>query len=158
MAAPQQPHELTIRIINANGNGGAGAGGGNPSHVTGGGRGTQTAQNAINGAIIARELRSIGRQVTSYAVSNVSLVTGNTISQERLEFGMNAAGKLAAYGTALATGNFVAAGIMAINDALTLALNADRLRRTNAVERESLALSRDRAGVAFNYSRMGGAK
>ena len=71
---------------------------------------------------------------------------------------MNAAGKLAAYGTALATGNVVAAGIMALNDTITTVMNAERTRLANSVERESLALSRDRASIAFTHSRMGGAK
>lgn len=151
------PHELTIRIINANGNGGGGNGKASQS-TTSGGKAVSTAMDVIKNSVIARELSSVARQAVSFSVSNISLTTGNNISQERIEFGMNAAGKLAAYGTALATGNFVAAGIMAINDTLTTVMNAERIRLANAVERESLSLSRDRAGIAFNQSRMGGAK
>ena len=152
------PHELTIRIINANGNGGSGGSGKAAESTTSGGKAISTAMDVIKNSVIARELTSVTRQAVSFAVSNISLTTGNNISQERIEFGMNAAGKLAAYGTALATGNVVAAGIMAINDTLTTVMNAERIRLANAVERESLSLSRDRAGIAFNNSRMGGAK
>ena len=152
------PHELTIRIINANGNGGSGGSGKAAESTTSGGKAVSTAMDVIKNSVIAREITTIVRQASSFAVSTISLTTGNNVSQERIEFGMNAAGKLAAYGTALATGNVVAAGIMALNDTITTVMNAERIRLANSVERESLALSRDRAGVAFNYSRMGGAK
>ena len=71
---------------------------------------------------------------------------------------MGAGTQLAAYGMAIGTGNFAAAAVMLVNDTMSFITNSARLRMSNTVERESLALSRDRAGVAFNYSRMGGAK
>ena len=152
-----QPHELTIRIINSK-SGKADSNSTAPSPTTGGGKAVDTARGVINDSIVARELTTIARQATSFAVSSVGLTTGNTVSQERIQFGMSAATKLAAYGTALATGNIVAASIMAINDTMNAVMRAAQIELNNRVERESLALSRDRAGIAFNQSRMGGAK
>lgn len=145
------PHELTIRIINSR----RGEGG---SSAESGGKAVDTAKGLINSSIVARELRSLGRQAVSTAVTNVSITTGNTVSQERLEYGLNSGAKLAAYGTALATGNVGAAALMAINDTMSILTRATQIALQNNVERESLALSRDRAGIAFNQSRMGGAK
>ena len=152
-----EPHELTIRIINSkNAKGGGSAQ--NPPATESGGKAVDTAKSVIDGSIVARELTSIARQATSFAISSVGLTTGNTVSQERIQFGINAATKLAAYGTALTTGNVVAAGIMAINDTINIVTRSAQIALENSVERESLALSRDRAGIAFNSSRMGGAK
>ena len=150
----RSPHELTIRILNADRGGSASS----SDSVERGGKSVISAIEMIKHSVVAREISTVTRQAVSFAVSNISLTTGNNVSQERIEFGLNAAGKLAAYGTALFTGNFVAAGIMALNDTITTVMNTERIRLANAVERESLALSRDRAGIAFNHSRMGGAK
>lgn len=152
-----QPHELTIRILNADNNGGGG-GGNAPSPTTSGGKAVNTSKGVIESSLAARELTSIARQATSFAVSTVGLTTGNTVSQERIQFGMSAGTKLAAYGTALASGNLAAAAIMAINDTMNIAMRSAQLSLQNQIERESLSLSRDRAGIAFNQSRMGGAK
>lgn len=152
------PHELTIRIINANGNGKSRGSGKAAESTTSGGKAVSTAQDAIDASIVARELSAIARQATSLVVSSVSITTGNTASQERIEFGMNAAGKLAAYGTALITGNIPAVAIMAINDTVNIVMKASQIALNEKVEQESLVLSRDRAGIAFNRSRMGGAK
>lgn len=151
-----QPHELTIRILNADNNGGVS--GNAPSPTTSGGKAVNTSKGVITGSIVARELKSIGQQATSLVVSNVGLTTGNSVSQERIRFGMSGATKLAAYGTAIGTGNFAALAIMLVSDTMTLLSNNERRKTLNNIEQETLALSRDRAGVAFNYSRMGGAK
>lgn len=151
-----QPHELTIRILNADNNGGGSSNA--PSPTTSGGKAVNTSKGVIESSLAARELTSIARQATSFAVSTVGLTTGNTVSQERIQFGMSAATKVAAYGTAIATGNIPAAAIMAINDTINIAVRSAQIALQNQVERESLAFSRDRAGIAFNQSRMGGAK
>lgn len=153
-----QPHELTIKILNSEKDGGGSSVVGTSPPTETGGKAVVTAQKSINSAIVARELRSIAQQVVSYTVSNISLTTGNSISQERIQVAMGAGAKLAAYGTALATGNIGAAAIMAIGDTMNTILRADRIAKMAAVENESLALSRDRAGIAFNQSRMGAAK
>lgn len=157
MASPTRPHELTIRVINGTPGGGGptppgGNNGGGPSNPSSG------FLHALNSSIVARELKSIGQQAVSFAVSNIALTTGNSLSQERMQVALSTGGKLVAYGTALATGNVAAAAIMAVNDIMSTVMRATQLELKGNVERESLALSRDRAGIAFNNSRMGGAK
>lgn len=153
--AKRKPHELTIRVMN----GGSGGGGGASS---GDGSGKPKAEDSVwdlmKNSIAAREIKSVTRQAVSFAVSNVALTTGNSLSQERMEVAINTGAKGIAYGIALGKGNFALAAIMAVNDTVSAIMSATRLRLENQVERESLSLSRDRAGIAFNYSRMGGAK
>ena len=56
--------------------------------------------------------------VNSY-VSQIGLMTGNAEQQRRIERGMSAVSKTAAYGLALGTGNYAAAGAMFISDMIS---------------------------------------
>ena len=91
-------------------------------------------------------------------MSTIGLTTGNMVSQQRIQTKLSVGLKAVAYIGALKTGNVIAASIMAINDLVSAVQQANTFRLNNRVESESLALSRERAGVAFNQSRLGAAK
>lgn len=159
--AEKQPHQLTIKIINKTGTNSNSNNGSTAPATESGGKATDTTQSVISGTVIAREIRSGAMQAFSHRNTIVGLTTGNTVSQERMSYAINAAGKLASYGIAAAVNPAVAATMMLtdlISSGIGAILKADTLRTQSASERESLVLSRDRAGIAFNQSRMGGAK
>lgn len=156
-----QPHQLTIKIINKTGSNSNSNNGQTAPASESGGKSTDTTQAVITGTMVAREIRSGVMQAVSHRNTTVSITTGNTVSQERMSYATNAAGKLASYGIA-AIANPAMAAVMILTDLVSSGIGAlmkaDTLRTQSAQERESLALSRDRAGIAFNQSRMGGAK
>ena len=148
--------KYTIQILNGGGESSAKK---TLSRSTSNGGGKSSATEAlISGSVVARELRSIGHQVVAYSISTVGLTTGNMVSQQRLQTAMGLGMKAIAYGTAIATGNAAAVAVMAISDTLSTVQSVNTFNLKNRVESESLALSRERAGVAFNQSRLGAAK
>jgi hypothetical protein len=160
--AEKQPHQLTIKIINKTGTNSNANNGSTAPATESGGKATDTTQSVITGTVIARELRSGAMQAFSHRNTIVGLTTGNTVSQERMSYAINAGGKLASYAIAAIAVNPAVAATMMLTDLISSGIGAlikaDTLRTQAVSERESLALSRDRAGIAFNQSRMGGAK
>ena len=152
------PNELVIRVFNGDGDTLPAGPPARPVPAEGGGAAVKRSRGTLAEVFLAREIKSVSSQAVSFVVSNVGITTGNSISQERMQYALNAGTKLAAYGTAIVTGNLVAAGIMAASDVVALVEKTVRLELQNSVERESLALARERAGVAFNASRLGAAK
>ena len=111
----------------------------------------------VKNSVAVKEVSGIIKQSASFTVSNVGLTTGNTESQQQAQFAMNALGTTASVVGAVATGNYLALALMAINIGTSIYFNQKQIDLEQRIENESLALSRQRAGVAFNHSRMGGA-
>ena len=112
----------------------------------------------IGNSIAFKELSGLAKRSVSFYVTNIGLTTGNSESQQRAEFALNTLGTLGTVGISLATGNYVAAALIAVHTATNIYFNQKQIDLEQRIENESLALSRQRAGVAFNRSRMGGAE
>lgn len=112
----------------------------------------------IGNSIAFKELSGLAKQSVSFYVTNVGLTTGNSESQQRAEFMLNTAGTIASIGMSVAMGNYVGAALIAVHTATNIYFKQKQIDLEQRIENESLALSRQRAGVAFNRSRMGGAE
>ena len=111
----------------------------------------------VKNNIAFKEITGIAQQAASFTVSNIGLTTGNTESQQWAEFAMSG---LSMAGTALfsvITGNILPFALSIVNKGISIAFKQAQINLEQNIENESLALSRQRAGVAFNQSRMGGA-
>lgn len=111
----------------------------------------------VGKAIAFKSVKNIADQSLSFVASNVGLTTGNTEAQQRIQFAMQTTGELATFGAAIATGNYLAAALSVVNKITSIYFNAKQISLEQSIETESLKLSRERAGVAFNRSRLGGA-
>jgi hypothetical protein len=107
--------------------------------------------------IAFKSAKNIADQTVSFVTSNVGLTTGNTEAQQRIEFGMNTAQQIGAVGASLAAGNYLAAALVIINKLTSIAFRQSQIDLEQSIESESLAVSRQRFGIAFNRSRLGGA-
>jgi hypothetical protein len=116
-----------------------------------------TALEDTGKAIAFKAVKSIADQTVSFMTSNVGLTTGNTEAQQRIEFGMNTAQQVGALGASLVAGNYLAAALMILNKVTSISFAQKQIDLEQSIETESLNLSRQRAGVAFNRSRLGGA-
>lgn len=103
----------------------------------------QTGKNFIN-------------QTISFKTSNVGLVTGNSASQERIDLIMNGGKFLLSAGAVVATGNPALILSFALAKSMDVAMRQRQIDLNYSIERESLNLSRQRAGIAFNRSRLTG--
>ena len=97
--------------------------------VSSGGDARATAQQVVRGAktiLAATGIRAIADNLISYHISTVSLRTGATEYQQKLQFwysaGMSAASSAAAIGTGFLMGGPVGAGIAAAGVALSYAM------------------------------------
>ncbi len=89
----------------------------------------------------------------SFTVSNIGLTTGNTESQQWAEFAMSG---LSMAGTALfsvITGNILPVALSIVNKGISIAFKQAQIDLEQSIENESLGISRQRAGIAFNHSR-----
>lgn len=111
----------------------------------------------VRKSVAFKELTGIGKQAVSFYVTNVGLTTGNTESQQQAQFNMNVIGGMANAGVAVATGNYIGLVLMGLHAATSIYFKQKQIDLEQRIENESLHLSRQRAGVAFNHSRMGGA-
>lgn len=110
----------------------------------------------LGAAVAYKSIKGFADQTVSFTVSNIALTTGNSESQARAQFALNTANEAIMLGGAIATGNILAAALMAVNKITSIAFKQAQINLENNIERESLAISRQRAGVAFNRSRMNG--
>ena len=111
----------------------------------------------VRKSVVFKKLTGIGKQAVSFYVSNVGLTTGNTESQQQAQFNMSVICGIANAGMALYMHNPLAIALMAVHATTSLYFNQKQIDLEQRIENESLSLSRQRAGVAFNHSRMGGA-
>lgn len=95
-------------------------------------------------------------QAVSFKTSNVGLVTGNSASQERIDLMMNGGRFLLSAGAVVATANPVLMVSFALAKASEVYFKQRQIDLNYSIERESLNLSRQRAGIAFNRSRLTG--
>ena len=116
-------------------------------------------KNAPYGIGIAyKEGESFVKNAIAFNVSNVGLTTGNSESQERAQLHWNSTLKIASTALALGSGNYAAAAISIITEAVNICFKDAQIKLRQYIENESLALSRERAGIAFNRSRSAGTK
>lgn len=95
-------------------------------------------------------------QAVSFTVSNVGLVTGNSASQDRINFALNTTKFAVNTAMVLSTGNPAVMISYALTTAMGVYFNQRQIDLNYGIERESLNLSRQRAGIAFNRSRLTG--
>ena len=100
--------------------------------------------------IVAKEIGAVVDRVASFVVSNVGLTTGSSESQERANLMYKGVKTL---GIAVATGNPAVIGTILVSEAVNTLFNQIQINLKQAVENESLTLSRQRAGIAFNHNR-----
>ncbi len=90
----------------------------------------------------------------SYNVSTVALTSGNSESQARMQFAINTANDSIMLGGAIASGNYLSAALSMLNKATSIVFGKERIELEQRIENESLSVSRQRAGIAFNRSRI----
>lgn len=139
-------YEIIVRMKNGGGN----------SNVSG----ASPQSNSSNGIkekasdfIVFNEAKSFGKQAVSFAVSNVGLMTGNSESQALIDFHANL---FSTIGIALFTGNIAAAMLTVAHQMTNALFKSQQIHLEQRIESESLSVSRTRAGIAFNRSRMNG--
>lgn len=156
-------YEIVVKLKGADsgGGGGGGSGGGGSSKKNTAQENTASpfaeAIGFVRNSVVYKELTGIGKQAASFYVTNIGLTTGNSESQQQAQFNMSLLGGLGGAALAVATGNPLAVALMAVHATTSLYFNQKQIDLEQRIENESLALSRQRAGVAFNHSRMGGA-
>lgn len=156
----EHSYEIIVKLEGGGSGGGDGGGGG--------GKATAADKNTaspfkkgldfVRHNVVVKELTGLGKQAASFYVTNVGLTTGNTESQQQAQMMMNVAGGVVGAGIAIATGNYLGAALMAVHAATSIYFNQKQIDLEQRIESESLHLARQRAGVAFNRSRMGGAE
>lgn len=154
----EHSYEIVVKL---EGYGGGGSGGGSSSakknpadQITA--SPTSSISEFIKNAVAIKHVTNVAKKTTSFVVSNVGLTTGNSESQQQAEFLMNSMGTMVEAGISAAT-NPAALVSMVLSKAMQISFNRERIDLERRIETESLDLSRQRAGVAFNRSRMGGA-
>lgn len=107
----------------------------------------------IGTAIAYKSLKNFTEQAISYNVSTLELTTGNSESQARMQFAINTVNDSIVLGGAIASGNYLSAVLTMMNKVTSIVFNQSKIDLKQRVENESLSVSRQRAGIAFNRSR-----
>ena len=150
-------YEIIIKLDQSNGSGTSKKQNGNPKSFIAEAHSKLKNFSPIVG-IAFKEGEAFVKNAIAFNVSNIGLTTGNTESQERAEFQWHCGTKLAGTTLALGTGNFAAAAMTVITEMMNIYFKDAQIKLRQSIENESLALSRQRAGIAFNSSRLKGAE
>lgn len=154
-------YEIVVKLKGADGGGGGNGGGGasvnNNTALKNTASPFRDTVDYVRKSVVFKELTGIGKQAVSFYVTNIGLTTGNSESQQQAQFNMSVLGGLGGAALAVATGNPLAVALMGVHAATSIYFKQKQIDLEQRIENESLALSRQRAGVAFNHSRMGGA-
>lgn len=106
--------------------------------------------------VVFKEVGNLASQSVSFYVTNIGLTTGNSESQARAQLALNVANKGALLAASIATGNIIGAGLLITNELLSIGFRQSQIDLQQNIESTNLAVSRTRAGIAFNSSRTGG--
>ena len=150
-------YEIIIKLDQSNGSGTSKKQNGNPKSFIAEAHSKLKNFSPIVG-IAFKEGEAFAKRAVAFQVSNVALTTGNTESQERAQFGWDMTGRVVSIGGAAVTGNWAGVVMSAINTMMSVYFNQAQIDLRQSIENESLALSRQRAGIAFNSSRLKGAE
>lgn len=110
--------------------------------------------NSLIGTAVAyKSLKNFTEQAISYNVSTLELTTGNSESQARMQFAINTVNDSIMLGGAIASGNYLSAALTVMNKITSIVFNQSKIDLKQSIENESLSVSRQRTGIAFNHSR-----
>lgn len=168
---PNTGYEIIIKSISGGGSGGS-SGGGNNDVGGGNDKNAGSAQDmgwlgdafsaykTITGFAPVAAGIGIGKQLVSWRVGVIGRDTGNSLYQEKINFGLQVAGQALSAGGlifgGLATGNplMLLGGVTsAISTSISYMRQAEQFNYERSIENVSRALLMERAGPSFNRSR-----
>lgn len=131
----------------------------------------EKATKALGKYVAAQTIQPFIQNVKTAVSQNVGIVTGSTELQERINFGMEVAqfgvqtfqnaqaGAVlgASLGIGGAAGALIGLSLTAINTLMQIEFNKMQLQLKQQMEGYQLQQVRERAGAAYNKSRLGGA-
>lgn len=171
---PDVSYEIIIREVSGGNGTGSGASSGNgssaPSNSGGSGKGTPYdtgwlndiygAYKAIKGFAPVAAATSVAKHIFQWQVGLVGRNTGNSLVQEKINYGMQLAGQISSsvgmFGLGAALGNplMMIAGVTSgINTLIGYAQQREQFNYDRNTENVSRALLMERAGPSFNRSR-----
>jgi hypothetical protein len=151
-------YEIVVKLQGAGGGGSSGGGGGGNTAEENTANPFKETVNFIKNSIAFKEISGIAKRSASFVVTNIGLTTGNSDSQQEAEFALSALGTIGAVGLSIGTGNYIAAALIGLHTVTDIFFKQQQIDLEQRIESESLHLARQRAGAAFNRSRMGGAE
>lgn len=171
---PDVSYEIIIREVSGGNGTGSGAPSGNgssaPSNSGGSGKGTPSdtgwlndiygAYKAIRGFAPVASAVSVTKHIFQWQVGLVGRNMGNSLVQEKINYGMQLAGQIGSsvgmFGLGAALGNplMMIAGVTSgINTLINYAQQQEQFNYERNMENVSRALLMERAGPSFNRSR-----
>lgn len=171
---PDVSYEIIIREVSGGNGTGSGASSGNgssaPSNSGGSGKGTPSdtgwlndiygAYKAITGFAPVAAATSVAKHIFQWQVGLVGRNTGNSLVQEKINYGMQLAGQIGSsvgvFGLGAALGNplMMIAGVTSgINTLINYAQQREQFNYERTWESRELVYARERAGMSYNRSR-----
>lgn len=171
---PDVSYEIIIREVSGGNGTGSGASSGNgssaPSNSGGSGKGTPSdtgwlndiygAYKAIKGFAPVAAATSVAKHIFQWQVGLVGRNTGNSLVQEKINYGMQLAGQIGSsvgvFGLGAALGNplmMIAGMTSGINTLINYAQQREQFNYERTWESRELVYARERAGMSYNRSR-----
>lgn len=172
---PDVSYEILIREVSSGGNGtgsGASSGSGSsaPSNSGGSGKGTPSdtgwlndiygAYKTIKGFAPIAAATSVAKNIFQWQIGLVGRNTGNSLVQEKINYGMQIAGQIGSsvgmFGLGAALGNplMMIAGVTSgINSLISYVQEREQFNYDRTWESRELVYARERAGMSYNRSR-----
>lgn len=171
---PDVSYEIIIREVSGGNGTGSGASSGNgssaPSNSGGSGKGTPSdtgwlndiygAYKAIKGFAPVAAATSVTKHIFQWQIGLVGRNTGNSLVQEKINYGMQLAGQIGSsvgvFGLGAALGNplMMIAGVTSgINTLINYAQQREQFNYERTWESRELVYARERAGMSYNRSR-----
>ena len=171
---PDVSYEIIIREVSGGNGTGSGASSGNgssaPSDSGGSGKGTPSdtgwlndiygAYKAIKGFAPVAAATSVAKHIFQWQVGLVGRNTGNSLVQEKINYGMQLAGQIGSsvggvgLGAALGNPLMMIAGVTSgINTLINYAQQREQFNYERTWESRELVYARERAGMSYNRSR-----
>lgn len=171
---PDVSYEIIIREVSGGNGTGSGASSGNgssaPSNSGGSGKGTPSdtgwlndiygAYKAIKGFAPVAAATSVAKHIFQWQVGLVGRNMGNSLVQEKINYGMQLAGQIGSsvgvFGLGAALGNplMMIAGVTSgINTLINYAQQREQFNYERTWESRELVYARERAGMSYNRSR-----
>lgn len=171
---PDVSYEIIIREVSGSGGTGSGtpSGGGSPAPSDSGGSGKGTpsdtgwlndiygAYKTIKGFAPIVAATSVAKNIFQWQIGLVGRNTGNSLVQEKINYGMQLAGQISSsvgmFGLGAALGNplMMIAGVTSgINTLINYAQQQEQFNYERTWESRELVYARERAGMSYNRSR-----
>lgn len=171
---PDVSYEIIIREVSGGNGTGSGASSGNGSSALsnsgGSGKGTPSdtgwlndiygAYKAIKGFAPVAAATSVAKHIFQWQIGLVGRNTGNSLVQEKINYGMQLAGQIGSsvgvFGLGAALGNplMMIAGVTSgINTLINYAQQREQFNYERTWESRELVYARERAGMSYNRSR-----